>query len=110
MPVRNKQISLSTTIFPNLTATQTVGIGRCGVICCRGKTLRVSCLNPYRHIGGNGENECHRDGPAGDAHDESRHHGHLIASDSGLLMLLEILHGIEPLGESASTKRGMPAG
>ena len=68
-----------------------------------GKPEKETCLHlecKERHVGGRGKNEDHSDGSADDTDNEGGNHRHLVAANGGLLMLMDVLDGIQSLGET----------
>ena len=51
-----------------------------------------------RNVARCGKDKCHSDGTTDNAHDESGNHRQFIATQGGLLMLTDILHGIQTTG------------
>ena len=50
-------------------------------------------------VGRQGKNKCHSNGTADNAHNEGGNHRQLIATEGSLLMLADILHGIQTTGK-----------
>ena len=68
-----------------------------------GKPKKDTCLYSEckeRNVDGRRKNEDHSDGSADDTDNKGGNHRHLVAANSGLLMLMNVLDGIQSLGET----------
>ena len=69
-----------------------------GILSKPEKETRLYLECKERNVGWRGKNEGHSDGSADDTDNKGGNHRHLVAANSGLLMLMNVLDGIQSLG------------